>query len=78
MTTSDFMVYQSSVTLVAHKAHLRVFIPAAIWNLQLIIMCLYHFKRTIMLQIHTPSITNLSANFIKILGKPKSCITQAW
>jgi len=64
MTTSDFMVYQSSVTLVAHEAHLKEFIPAAIWNLQLIIMWLYHFKRTIMLQIHTPFITNLSVSII--------------
>jgi len=49
MTTSDFMVYQSSVTLAAHKAHLKVFVPSALWNLKLIWIWLYHFKRKIRL-----------------------------
>ena len=78
MTNSDFMVYDSSVTLATHKAYLKVFIPTAIWNLQLICMWLYHFKRKIGLKILTPYITNLSVNVFKSLGKQKSCIIQAW
>jgi hypothetical protein len=30
MTTSDFMLYDSSVTLAAHTGRLKVFIPAAL------------------------------------------------
>jgi len=71
MTTSDFILYEISVKLAAYKAHLKVFIPTALWNLQLIIMWLYHLKRKIRLEIQTPFITNLSVSIIKILGKHK-------
>jgi len=33
ITTSDFMVYDSSVKLDAHRGYLKVFIPTALWNL---------------------------------------------
>jgi hypothetical protein len=77
MTTSDFMVYDSSVKLVAHKARLKVFIPTALWYLQLIFTWLYHFKRKSRLKIHTPFITNLSVSIFKSLGKQKICIIPA-
>ena len=77
MTTSDFMVYDSAVKLAAHKTRLKVFIPSSLWNLQLIIMWLYHFKRKIRLKIHTPFITNLSVSIFKSVGKQKSCTIQA-
>jgi hypothetical protein len=78
MTTSDFMVYDSSVKLAAHRGYLNVFIPTALWNLQLICMLIYHFKTKIRLKIHTPLITNLSVSIIKLLVKQNICNLQAW
>jgi len=65
VTTSDFMAYDSSVKLAAQKTHLKVFIASSVWNLQLIFTWLYHFKRKIMLKIHTPFITNLSVSIFQ-------------
>jgi len=68
MTTSDFMMDQNSVTLATNKANLKLYVPTSIWNLRLIMMWLYHFKRKIRLRIQTPFITNLLVIIFKSLG----------